>query len=190
VLGFLSPSLAIVALILSAQSFRISQQALKTSEIQLTTSQKSLATSEKSLKIGQRAYLYAKLYADPEAEGDWRFGVELTNTGNTPARVTRVVAHGKGWRSYNKPDEAHLIGAKQSERIDFALNGISTKGIEGGATVPIPEVTVAYSYVDVFGDEHSNDSIKCRFAVEVENGHPHKIFQLNCMSQTNDRFTD
>jgi hypothetical protein len=173
VLGFLSPSVAIVALLLSSQSFKISQQAL--------------ATSQASLKVGQRAYLQAKLYADQTAEGMWRFGIELRNTGNTPARVTNITATGSGWKPYNVPGETHAIGAKDSEKVSFALNS-APNGIAPGlsGSVPIPEVSVAYSYVDIFGDAHSNNLITCIFVVEIEKGHPKNIYQLRCTSVTND----
>jgi hypothetical protein len=188
-IGLLSALLAIVAVVFSALSIRISGQAVGISE-------QSLQVSEKSLIVGQRAYVHAKLHTEnagvKEYPHRWLLGVELINTGNTPAKVTGVTAEyqpdhlpsiPEGWELGNVSQQTYVIGGKESEKVAFGSATIDfpkpLPGYPPGGHL-LPSVSVHYLYTDVFNDTHSG-GIECDLV--FDNG---SISQPRCSTKSSD----
>jgi hypothetical protein len=179
----LSPSLAVVALIISVLGFRISQQAL--------------GVSQESLKVGQRAYIHAKIKIQnanvKEYPNRWLFSIEVINTGNTPARVTGITAKYEpeslpsvpdGWALGDVSQQTYVVGSKQSETVAFGSAMIDfpkpLPGYPPGGHL-LPSVSVRYSYEDVFKEKHSDEAIKCQLM--FDNG---SISQPRCSTTSSD----
>jgi len=175
VLGLLSPTLAIVALLMSYLSYR--------------TAQNSFSLSEQSLQTGQRAYLQSAIeLGAPIDEGDkivWQVKVKLHNSGNTPASKrdkstqlsvapgqqssdaldagAKEVVNAVVWPS---EDQDLTVGAKEDEEFD--LGEISSKKevwqsnyrryLSRGRTL-IFQISITVNYVDVFNLRHATTRI-------------------------------
>jgi len=173
-LGCLSPSIAVVALILSVLA---------------------LKQSSDSFKIGQRAYVFGAFYlgdeVPPSSEGatkQWRLGLSFNNTGSTPARITDVSLSEECGKKA-KPESLRTAGNAcyfdlyQDKIPPFVVGGRDVVKREVGATsftslivslTGAPRLTLGmqplvatFSYQDVFHNTHQV-KVDCKFDLEHE----------------------
>lgn len=186
--GLLGPVTAILAITFTFMGYRLSTKSLETSQESLRVSQESLRSNQQGLKIAQRAYLTARtpifeLAAPPNIAEDSRiilFGYDLTNVGNTPARINDVsvdvsiplpfVEQGAKYahleRTFSTAETSigrSVAGGDTTRLFHNVWINVSPYGLEvfrrgetGNMTWPIV-TKVRISYADVFMELHEDE---------------------------------
>jgi hypothetical protein len=163
-LGMVSPTVAIVALLLSFKSLEMSRR--------------SLDLNAESQRIAQRAYLGARLDIQPKLmvhdEEQWGLNIELNNTGNTPSAVSLTsidildqFKNTPQWQisNYSFADgKSFFISGKDKFSTPVAYLVVEPDKMKSSLQFSylLDPLVVSFRYSDVFLYEHY-EKLTCRF---------------------------
>ncbi len=115
----------------------------------------------------------------------WQFGIEIKNTGNTPASISNISVKQGGigrlaFTLESPPIGALTVGGKDVLKVrlsDLLVPGDIVRDSKR-SSVLLPELWASFSYRDVFGASHEG-SAGCTYAFQSE-----RIFEVRCVSSS------